>query len=133
MRKLILFLAALAVFTLVSGFGTTAHDASELVPVQALVIDAENGQILVTADTADTGRGTTLDAAFSDFFRENAGNGPAGAFFVVQRRRMQLYAIKTPQTCSAVPRAISVKTCPVTGEGLVKYWPLAGGRYSPPM
>ena len=36
-------------------------------------------------------------------------------------------------TSSAVPRAISVNTAPVTGVGFSKYFPLAGGTCSPPM
>ena len=36
-------------------------------------------------------------------------------------------------TSSAVPRATSVNVSPVTGVGFSKYWPLAGGTYSPPM
>jgi hypothetical protein len=36
-------------------------------------------------------------------------------------------------TSSAVERAISVKTSPVTGEGFSKYWPFTGATYSPPM
>ena len=34
---------------------------------------------------------------------------------------------------SAVERAISVKVCPVTGDGFSKYSPLLGGTNSPPM
>jgi hypothetical protein len=36
-------------------------------------------------------------------------------------------------TSSEVPRAISVKSSPVTGVGFAKYCPFAGGVYSPPM
>ncbi len=36
-------------------------------------------------------------------------------------------------TSSAVPRATSAKTLPLTGEGFSKYRPRAGGAYSPPM
>lgn len=36
-------------------------------------------------------------------------------------------------TSSAVPRATSVNGCPFTGDGFSKYWPRAGGTYSPPM
>ena len=51
MRKLAGFFAALAALTLAFRFGDGAQDVSELVPVQALVIDAQNGEITVTADT----------------------------------------------------------------------------------
>ena len=34
---------------------------------------------------------------------------------------------------SAVPRAISQKTLPLTGERFSKYWPLTGATYSPPI
>ncbi len=34
---------------------------------------------------------------------------------------------------AAVPRATSVKVCPVTGLGFSKYSPFAGGTYSPPI
>ena len=34
---------------------------------------------------------------------------------------------------SAVPRATSVKTLPLTGETFSKYWPLTGATYSPPI
>ena len=51
MRKLAGFFAALAALALAFRFGGGAQDVSELVPVQALVIDAQNGEITVTADT----------------------------------------------------------------------------------
>ena len=34
---------------------------------------------------------------------------------------------------SAVPRAISQNTLPVTGDGFSKYWPLTGGTHWPPI
>ena len=73
MKKLGIFLAAMAVFTLAALTGGRSHDAAELVPVQALVIDAENGAVTVTADTGDTGRGASLDAAFQDLQAGCAG------------------------------------------------------------
>ena len=42
-------------------------------------------------------------------------------------------ASRARSTSSAVPRAISVNGCPFTGLGFSKYWPRAGGTYSPPM
>ena len=51
MKKLALFLVLLAICTLAAVSGQESHDAAELVPVQALVIDAERGRITVTADT----------------------------------------------------------------------------------
>ena len=41
--------------------------------MQALVIDAQNGEITVTADTQDVGRGGSLDAALSDLRAGCAG------------------------------------------------------------
>ena len=76
MRKLAGFFAALAALALAFRFGGGAQDVSELVPVQALVIDAQNGEITVTADTQDVGRGGSLDAALSDLRA-----GCAGALF----------------------------------------------------
>ena len=73
MKKLGIFLAALAVCTLAAGFGGQSHDASELVPVQALVVDAENGRVIIKTDTGDTGSGGSLDAAFSDLRAGCAG------------------------------------------------------------
>ncbi len=34
---------------------------------------------------------------------------------------------------SAVERATSQKTLPLTGEGFSKYWPLTGATYVPPI
>ena len=73
MRKLAGFFAALAALALAFRFGGGAQDVSELVPVQALVIDAQNGEITVTADTQDVGRGGSLDAALSDLRAGCAG------------------------------------------------------------
>ena len=54
MKRLWVFFAALAVCTVLAGVdeGET-HDAAALVPVQALVIDAKDGTVFVTADTGD--------------------------------------------------------------------------------
>ena len=74
MKRLWVFFAALAVCTIVAGLDEgEAHDAAALVPVQALVIDAQNGEITVTADTQDVGRGGSLDAALSDLRAGCAG------------------------------------------------------------
>lgn len=73
MKKLVWFLAALGAVTLASMTGAASHDASELVPVQALVIDARNGIVTLTTDTGDTGSGASLDAAFSDLRAGCAG------------------------------------------------------------
>lgn len=66
----------LAALALAARFGGGAQDVSELVPVQALVIDAQDGEITVAADTQDVGRGGSLDAALSDLRA-----GCAGALF----------------------------------------------------
>jgi hypothetical protein len=42
-------------------------------------------------------------------------------------------ASRARSTSAAVPRAISVKICPVAGAGFSKYLPLAGATYSPPI
>ena len=79
MRKLAGFFAALAALALAFRFGGGAQDVSELVPVQALVIDAQNGEITVTADTQDVGRGGSLDAALSDLRAGGAFYADGGA------------------------------------------------------
>lgn len=98
MKRLWAFFAALAVCTIFTGLdeGDT-HDAAALVPVQALVIDAKDGTVLVTTDTGDVGRGGNLDAALSDL-----QSGCAGALFtqtaehvIVTSRAWYL----TPQVC----------------------------------
>lgn len=77
MKKLWAFFAALAVCTIFAGLddGDT-HDAAALVPVQALVIDAKDGTVFVTADTGDAGWGGNLEEALSDL-----QSGCAGALF----------------------------------------------------
>ena len=42
-------------------------------------------------------------------------------------------ASRASSTSSAVERATSVNTSPVTGVGFWKYSPLVGGTHSPPM
>lgn len=77
LKRLWVFFAALAVCTVLAGVDEgEAHDAAALVPVQALVIDAKDGTVFVTADTGDNGRGGNLDAALSDL-----QSGCAGALF----------------------------------------------------
>ena len=73
LKKLAIFLAALAGLTVLARFGATSTDASELRPVQALVIDTEDGLVTLTADTGDTGRGANLDTAISDLRAGCAG------------------------------------------------------------
>ena len=73
MKKLAIFLAALGALTLLSRFGGTSTDAAELRPVQALVIDTQEGLVTLTADTGDVGRGVNLNAAFSDLRAGCAG------------------------------------------------------------
>lgn len=77
MKRLWAFFAALAVCTIFTGLdeGDT-HDAAALVPVQALVIDAKDGTVFVTADTGDAGWGGNLEEALSDL-----QSGCAGALF----------------------------------------------------
>ena len=77
MKRLWVFFAALAVCTIFAGLddGDT-HDAAALVPVQALVIDAKDGAVFVTADTGDVGWGGNLEEALSDL-----QSGCAGALF----------------------------------------------------
>lgn len=77
MKRLWAFFAGIAVCTIFAGLdeGDT-HDAAALVPMQALVIDAKDGTVFVTADTGDNGRGGNLDAALSDL-----QSGCAGALF----------------------------------------------------
>ena len=76
-KRLWVFFAALAVCTIFAGLdeGDT-HDAAALVPVQALVIDAKDGTVFVTADTGDVGWGGNLEEALSDL-----QSGCAGALF----------------------------------------------------
>ena len=77
LKRLWVFFAALAVCTVLAGVDEgEVHDAAALVPVQALVIDAKDGTVLVTTDTGDVGRGGNLDAALSDL-----QSGCAGALF----------------------------------------------------
>ena len=69
-----MFFAALAVCTVLTGLdGGASHDAAALVPVQALVIDAQDGTVFVTADTGDQGRGGNLEEALSDLQKGCAG------------------------------------------------------------
>ena len=77
LKRLWAFFAALAVCTIFTGLdeGDT-HDAAALVPVQALVIDAKDGTVFVTADTGDVGWGGNLEEALSDL-----QSGCAGALF----------------------------------------------------
>ena len=77
MKRLWAFFAALAVCTIFAGLdeGDT-HDAAALVPMQALVIDAKDGTVFVTADTGDVGWGGNLEEALSDL-----QSGCAGALF----------------------------------------------------
>ena len=76
MKRLWAFFAALAVCTVFAGLDEgEVHDAAALVPVQALVIDAKDGTVFVTADTGDVGWGGNLEA-LSDL-----QSGCAGALF----------------------------------------------------
>ena len=77
MKRLWAFFAALAVCTIFAGLDVgDTHDAAALVPVQALVIDAKDGTVFVTADTGDVGWGGNLEEALSDL-----QSGCAGALF----------------------------------------------------
>ena len=73
MKQVIAFFALLAVLTLASGAAQTRSDVSELVPVQALAVDVQDGRVRVTADTGDEGFGRSLDDALSDLRAGCAG------------------------------------------------------------
>ena len=121
MRKLAGFFAALAALALAFRFGGGAQDVSELVPVQALVIDAQNGEITVTADTQDVGRGGSLDAALSDLRA-----GCAGTLFTQTAEHVVLTQkawFLMPQVCVSAQLRPAAKLYRAVG---------AGGRARPP-
>ena len=107
MRKLAGFFAALAALALAFRFGGGAQDVSELVPVQALVIDAQNGEITVTADTQDVGRGGSLDAALSDLRA-----GCAGTLFT------QTAWFLMPQVCVSAQLRPAAKLYRAVGQSI---------------
>ena len=115
MRKLAGFFAALAALALAFRFGGGAQDVSELVPVQALVIDAQN-EITVTADTQDVGRGGSLDAALSDLRA-----GCAGALFTQTAEHVVLTQkawFLMPQVCVSAQLRPAAKLYRAVGQSI---------------
>ena len=116
MRKLAGFFAALAALALAFRFGGGAQDVSELVPVQALVIDAQNGEITVTADTQDVGRGGSLDAALSDLRA-----GCAGTLFTQTAEHVVLTQkawFLMPQVCVSAQLRPAAKLYRAVGQSI---------------
>ena len=73
MKRVAWIAAGIALLALIGMPRGKRSDVAELVPVQALIIDAEQGKITITTDTGDTGSGASLDAAFSDLRAGCAG------------------------------------------------------------
>ena len=108
MRKLAGFFAALAALALAFRFGGGAQDVSELVPVQALVIDAQNGEITVTADTQD--------AALSDLRA-----GCAGTLFTQTAEHVVLTQkawFLMPQVCVSAQLRPAAKLYRAVGQSI---------------
>ena len=117
MKRLWAFFAALAVCTIFTGLdeGDT-HDAAALVPVQALVIDAKDGTVFVTADTGDVGRGGNLDAALSDL-----QSGCAGALFTQTAEHVVLTQkawFLMPQVCVSAQLRPAAKLYRAVGQSI---------------
>ena len=117
MKRLWVFFAALAVCTIFAGLdeGDT-HDAAALVPVQALVIDAKDGTVFVTADTGDVGRGGNLDAALSDL-----QSGCAGALFTQTAEHVVLTQkawFLMPQVCVSAQLRPAAKLYRAVGQSI---------------
>ena len=131
MKRLWAFFAALAVCTVFAGLDEgEVHDAAALVPVQALVIDAKDGTVFVTADTGDNGRGGNLDAALSDL-----QSGCAGALFtqtaehvIVTSRAWYL----APQVCVSRQLRPAAKLYRAMEEVKEPEEPCTGGAFGKP-
>ena len=116
MRKLAGYFAVLAALALAARFGGGAQDVSELVPVQALVIDAQDGEITVAADTQDVGRGGSLDAALSDLRA-----GCAGALFTQTAEHVILTQkawFLMPQVCVSAQLRPAAKLYRAVGQSI---------------
>ena len=117
MKRLWVFFAALAVCTIVAGLDEgEAHDAAALVPVQALLIDAKDGEVLVTADTGDDGRGGNLDEALSDL-----RDGCAGALFTQTAEHVVLTQkawFLMPQVCVSAQLRPAAKLYRAVGQSI---------------
>ena len=74
MRRWVLYCAvfvAAAIFRFPGFYGT---DVGKLLPVEAVRVSIENGQILLETDTADTGYGLDVEAALQNLKETTVGN-----------------------------------------------------------
>ena len=117
MKRLWAFFAALAVCTVFAGLDEgEVHDAAALVPVQALVIDAKDGTVFVTADTGDVGWGGNLEEALSDL-----QSGCAGALFTQTAEHVVLTQkawFLMPQVCVSAQLRPAAKLYRAVGQSI---------------
>ena len=66
MKQMAFWLALAALVTALGLWPTKAHDASELLPAQVLVVDASRGTVTVKADGGASGSGKSLGEALQD-------------------------------------------------------------------
>ncbi len=74
MKKLLYLALTVAILTVHSLMPFQGTDVGKLHPVEVLYIEKQNGQFEITADTAVTGRGTTIADAVYDLHRVTPGN-----------------------------------------------------------
>lgn len=115
MKKYGMLALALLAALAVSGAGAgKAVDAAELVSVQLLCIDAQEGTIRLKTDTGDTGSGKTMDEALADLKA-----GCAGQLFTQTATHVLLTSrawYLAPQVCVNAQLRPAARVYRVNGE-----------------
>ena len=84
MKKIVIFAAAVILMKLTGLLPFEANDVASLLPVRALVVDMQNGQILLDGGDV-SGSGPTLNAALEDM-----KNGAEGTLFLATAEQVIL-------------------------------------------
>lgn len=66
MKRWIVYLVVIAAVVLTGSLPFSSHDVGQLRPVETIFVQLQNGQVLLAADTGDTGAGENWEAAMRD-------------------------------------------------------------------
>ncbi len=120
MKQMLFWLAFAGMVCAMGLWPARPHDAAELLPARALVIDAQAGAVHVSSDCGAAGTGSSLDEALSDMQRRASGQlflDTAEQIVVCSRAWYLLPQVAVSrQLRPAAPRCRGVGGTPDAGE-----------------
>lgn len=73
MKRWLVCAVALAAVASIGGLPFASTDVGKLRPLEVICVSVAQGEVLIRADTDDSGRGTTVAEAFDDLKRTSSG------------------------------------------------------------